>query len=401
MVVKLLDFAGGRKSLDSNRIDVDNIYFDLDSIKNKNYLTHNFHPYPAKFIPQVPRMIIETLSEPHNTILDPFCGCGTSLVEAKLVGRHSIGIDINPLACLVSKVKATPLEEKFLVEAVRISERASRNINRFYGKSIFGKQKMIEFTWPNFYNLNYWFKPSVCNELAIIKSHIDEVVDKNIKDFLNVAFSSIIVRVSNQESDTRYAAIEKNLEKGKLGEIFSFKIQDMTQRMREFRRVCKHVGAKVYCADSKNLNFLNDEYFDLIVTSPPYLNTYDYYLYHKHRMQWLGLDYREAQSKEIGSRHKHCDKGEGLDTFVNGMGKTINEMSRLLKPMGYCCMVVGDSILKGEFIKMDNIMNKLSSESNLTLKKEIIFNQRKYSKTFTPNIKRTYKNSYILIYQKE
>jgi len=64
--------------------------------RDTTYLTHNFHTYPAKFIPQIPRTIIRQLSVPGDIVLDPFCGCGTTLVEAKLLGRSSIGIELNP-----------------------------------------------------------------------------------------------------------------------------------------------------------------------------------------------------------------------------------------------------------------------------------------------------------------
>ena len=73
------------------------------------YLTHNFHTYPAKFIPQIPRSTILQLTKEGDTILDPFCGCGTTLVEAKLLNRNAIGVDLNPIAVLVSRAKTNKL----------------------------------------------------------------------------------------------------------------------------------------------------------------------------------------------------------------------------------------------------------------------------------------------------
>src|SRR5213594_2218325 len=81
---------------------------DLDfSWCTTSYLTHGIHPYPAKFIPQIPKFLIEELSYPGETIADIFCGSGTTLVEALLLGRNTIGVDANPLACLVSQAKTT------------------------------------------------------------------------------------------------------------------------------------------------------------------------------------------------------------------------------------------------------------------------------------------------------
>ena len=78
---------------------------------NTSYLTHSIHPYPAKFIPQIPDMLIQELSSFAETVLDPFCGSGTTLVEARRLGRHAIGVDANPLACLISRAKASCISE--------------------------------------------------------------------------------------------------------------------------------------------------------------------------------------------------------------------------------------------------------------------------------------------------
>src|SRR5438034_5142665 len=87
-----------------------------------NGLTHSIHPYPAKFIPQIPATLIEALSSPGETVGDIFCGSGTTLVEALRCGRNAIGIDANPLACLISDAKVTRIstcEEHELRGAVR------------------------------------------------------------------------------------------------------------------------------------------------------------------------------------------------------------------------------------------------------------------------------------------
>src|SRR5579885_1325032 len=81
---------------------------DFDFVDSKTgYLTHSLHPYPAKFIPQIPDALIRELSNEGDTVADVFCGSGTTLVEALLLNRHAIGFDANPLACLITKAKTT------------------------------------------------------------------------------------------------------------------------------------------------------------------------------------------------------------------------------------------------------------------------------------------------------
>ena len=83
--------------------------WDFASAKT-GYLTHNLHPYPAKFIPQIPNALIQELSSVGETIGDIFCGSGTTLLEALQLKRNAVGIDANPLATVISRAKTTPLE---------------------------------------------------------------------------------------------------------------------------------------------------------------------------------------------------------------------------------------------------------------------------------------------------
>lgn len=80
------------------------------------YVTHGYHRYSAKYIPQIPNYLISNFSEKADLILDNFMGSGTTLVESKILGRNAIGVDINPLACLISKVKTTNIEDSDLKE---------------------------------------------------------------------------------------------------------------------------------------------------------------------------------------------------------------------------------------------------------------------------------------------
>ena len=92
--------------------------------KKTNYLTHSFFPYPARFIPQIPKYFIREFMQNSYSLLDPFCGCGTTLVEAELAGYNSYGIEINPFGKLLTETKTTPLNKDDLdKEFKRIKEK--------------------------------------------------------------------------------------------------------------------------------------------------------------------------------------------------------------------------------------------------------------------------------------
>ena len=97
---------------------LDELFSNLDQVEDKKSSTHGIHPYPAKFIPQIPRNAILALSEPGDTVLDPMCGSGTTLVEALLNYRRAIGVDINPISTMISTSKTSrlsPEDEKILL----------------------------------------------------------------------------------------------------------------------------------------------------------------------------------------------------------------------------------------------------------------------------------------------
>jgi site-specific DNA-methyltransferase (cytosine-N4-specific) len=378
------------------------IEFDLDKIRDKNYLTHNFHPYPAKFIPQFPKRIIKVLSSKGQWVLDPFCGCGTTLVEAKLLGRNSVGIDVNPIAALVSKVKTTTLDDDQLKAIKGVLSSIGQMINRHYGtQPLFRDYSHVkDFKIPEFFNRDHWFKKCVQNELAIIKAIVNEIRDEDVKDFMLVAFSAIITSVSNQESDTRYAKKDKNIKEFDTYKAFYKKVIDMIERMKRFSKVATDATVSVYEADSRNISFINNETIDLVMTSPPYLNAYDYYLYHKLRMYWLGMDHYKAQDLEIGSRHKHSDNNLGVNDYFENIEKCLKEIYRVLKPKSYCCIVIGDAIKDGNYVKMDDHFEFMAKEIGFCLRKKLTYPLRKYTRAFTKGFKTIQKNGYIMIFQK-
>ncbi|MCU0853175.1 MAG: site-specific DNA-methyltransferase, partial [Thermoplasmata archaeon] len=156
-----------------------------------SYATHGIHRYPAKFIPQIPRFCMESYSKPGDTVLDPFVGSGTTLLEAYIAGRDSLGIDIHPLARLIAKVKTTPIDPDGLGAA---AERVIADIRADQG----GNSEWI----PEIPNREHWFRPSVLRELATIKKRVWQMRKGDQQDFLKICLSSIVRKVSNSDSDS-------------------------------------------------------------------------------------------------------------------------------------------------------------------------------------------------------
>jgi len=158
----------------------------LPELSKRNRATHYIHKYPAKLIPHIPFYFINKFSNENDLILDPFCGSGTTLLESMLNGRNSLGIELNPVARLIAKVKTTRLDVQELKEA---SKECYNEIKKCNNPII-----------PFFPNRDLWFDKEKQLDLAKIKTTIDKIqVKPDIKDFLLVCFSAIIRKISNAD----------------------------------------------------------------------------------------------------------------------------------------------------------------------------------------------------------
>ena len=374
---------------------------EIQNLKNNdngktNYLTHNFHTYPAKYIPQIPRYFIEKYTNEGDLVYDPFLGCGTTLVECKLLNRDGIGVDLNPIATLVSKVKTQPLKDSEIELIKKIIEKLNSNklrVDEFY-------EKYSKLNKNDFPNKDHWFQKNVQIELSYLKKQINNIDNEHVENFLNVCLSSIIVEISNQESDTRYVAKNKQILNFKTFDVFIRKCLMMIDRIIEFSNVSSKSKLKIYTKSSELVNEIKDETVKLVVTSPPYANTYDYYLYHKSRMNWLEFDYKKVQEGEIGSRDKHSSKKLEIDNFLDSLGRCFGEVSRVLIKGGHAVIVIGDSVIRGNFYDSMEFTENIFKKYKLKLIEHSSQNLKETTRMFNPKFTNALKNEHILIFKK-
>jgi len=347
------------------------------------YYTHGFHPYPAKYTPQLVNRFFNLYCRRGFVILDPFCGSGTALVEGILNGMTSAGIDLNPIACIISRAKTNHYSTEE-INAIRnfISEiQPPPNHSLFSNDSgaLCGKIPM-----PDFPNRNHWFQNNVSHELARLKYKIDQFENQHIKDILYCAFSKIIVKVSNQDSEVRYTARNKNHPDGIVFSCFIDAVARYIQILSSEEHAIS-AKAEVHHGDTKEaLKNYADNHFDFVITSPPYINTFDYYLYHKQRMFWLGYDHRPVRQKEIGNHHRIDSlKFETAKTeYINSMTEIMNELSRVSKPDSHFVMVIGDGIVEGTTIDMSQVIAEICEKSCYKIQKVTSINLSNITRSF-------------------
>ncbi|MBS4016197.1 MAG: hypothetical protein KGZ86_07200 [Candidatus Latescibacteria bacterium] len=301
--------------------------------------THGFHKYPGKFIPHIPKWAIgKYLGEQKNkTILDPFCGSGTTLVEGIITGHNVIGIDVDPLSVLISKVKTTPVNT---LKLIKLSEWIYKEIRR---------KKKGKFK-PECQSIEHWFSKETFNKLSVIRTLIDRIPevfggDREIKDIQNlllICFSSIIRYVSNadNESQKTYVSHTKIKIPKEPYELFSYQLEYVSDRIKKFSEyINPKLKSQIICSSSTQLleEKLKGNKIDLVITSPPYIKAIDYIYNQMVELFWIGdlfeLQTQTKQNKKkikyIGT--KHLSKKEYADYTPFNTTLRIKELDEKLQ----------------------------------------------------------------------
>jgi len=330
--------------------------------KDTTYITHGYHRYPAKFIPQLARRLIETYSQHYDTVLDPFCGCGTTLVESLVSRRYSYGYDINPISIMMTMVKTVPINPILLNDAY-----AQIHINYPSTKALAPKNERID----------YWYRDKEKQQLAQLLQVIRRIDDADIRRFFLCGFSNILKNCSiwHQKSNKPTRDFKKRIPD--VLRSFDRQIRMMRRGNADFWNLTggDPLAANAECRDSRNLP-LAPESVNLVVSSPPYVTSYEYGDLHQLSMLWLeGLDdLRAFREKFIGSALRRVDGDANYETltrsylaaeigrrlerksvktaasvvsYFESMGEIWAELYRVLCRGGKACIVIGNTSLKG------------------------------------------------------
>ena len=357
---------------------------------DQSYLTHGIHKFPAKFFPELPRYLIRKYSDKGDSVLDPMCGSGTTLLEAMLNDRRAIGIDIDPIARLISKVKTTPIKMAKLdsgISALNIQ------IHEFEGSGSY--HPII----PEFNYRDNWFRPFVLRELAIIRDSIDSIPGTELRDFFRVVLSSIIRDVSNADPHcTRTVLRKKVVKKIEPGDTITRYRNTLARQqiaMSEFTKIADKLdsGHVVLPEGTAMTTGLDDKSVELAVTSPPYINAVDYPRTHQLEMYWLGLlgngPLSHVKRKYIGTETVYKEEYEKLRItgyktldsileriyvkdprrsyivfkFFEDMEQQLSEIYRVLKPGGRYCIAIGNNLIRGVEVHSDEILSEIATSS--------------------------------------
>lgn len=342
---------------------------------NTKKFTHCFHNYPAMMIPQVAERLLDKYGKNAETLFDPYCGTGTSLLEANLKNINSIGTDLNPLARLIARAKTTKLN-------LQVLDLYLKEFSDFVFAIMFDIEK-VNAVIPVTKNTDYWFEKSVQEKLAIIKYFIGKIEDESASNFFKVAFSET-VRESSWTRNSEFKMFRMTAEQIKRfkPDVFGLmqsKLARNRKGLKDFIEAAKgQASTKVFGFNSAERVELESESIDVVVTSPPYgdsRTTVAYGQFSRLANEWLDVEnatqidgnlmggkiYKSACSFNLDLLNKAIEKISEVDrkraaevsSFYCDYQRSIRNVAKTIKKNGYACYVVGNRKAKGVQLPTD------------------------------------------------
>ncbi len=402
------------------------------NVRSTEQWTHGYHRYPAKFLPNIVKKIIEDYTIEGDIIADLFAGCGTTLVESKIHGRKSIGVDINPVAQLIASVKTNPINPDTLVEALNILA-----------------QKILVFEEADYYNLSthdridYWFFPQEKYKIAFLYEIICQIeFSQNVKDFFLVALSNILKNCSRWLQSSTKPQIDPDKIPTEVFVAFRRQTNRMIKKNLEFFNELKklnfdEVESEIFLEDARSTSIISDS-ISTVITSPPYVTSYEYADLHQLTAYWFDYvsNLLEFRKNFIGTFYSYenglsCDSKLGQATideleikdlrtakevanYFNDMAKVSDEMFRILKNKGKAFIVIGNTTFKNVKIQSAEIITELLEKTGFeiqeVIKRSIPFkliptirdeNTGRFTTLENKNSKKIYPEEYIVIVYKK
>ena len=344
---------------------------------NTKELTHCFHNYPAMMIPQVARQLLDRYGVAGGWLLDPYCGTGTSLVEASIFGMNAVGCDINPLVRLVAAAKTSPMSLRLVDECLADLENKLMQA-RFNGvPSAYAPP-------PDILNMDYWFSDQVVDSLSTIRERILSEADETLRNFLWVGFSETVRECSYTKNGefklVRMPADRLKSHSPDVFGIFREKLARNRQGLAAYIESRANVEVCVTGANTANgeVPAMQDP-FDLVITSPPYgdsSTTVAYGQFSRLSAEWIGLPnprrvdrismggtrrYGELPDSPVSgalSEIRSIDRKRSFDveSFYIDLLNSIETVASLMADRATVCYVVGNRTVKGVTLPTDEFI---------------------------------------------
>ena len=336
---------------------------------------HRLHPYLGKFIPQLVEIFIRHYFKKGNSVLDPFMGSGTTLIESNILGMHSAGVEISLFNCLIADIKTRKydisLVEKEIKDILFKTKECSERLSQGQKRATFLENSFKKYTSESEY-LNKWLSDRALQEILFYRDQIKNYKNQDIlKIILSRATRSArliphydLARPSKPIREKYYCIKHRRIcepinEAMKFINRYSW---DTIRRIKEFDNLRTSATIKIIQGDSREIDFskvngYKGGKFDGIFTSPPYVGLIDYHDQHRYAYELFGFD--DNGFREIGP----ASKGRSLEAkekYKNDIIAVFQNMNRFLKTQAKVFVVVNDK---------DNLYPEVASACGYSIEK--------------------------------
>lgn len=360
-----------------------------------NYSTHGLFRYFGKFPSTVASFLIQKYTNVGDKIMDPMCGSGTTAVEALLMDRECSAYDINPLSVLISKVKTTYIPKETLIKTLD------------YISSNYKPLSLEEFNWApvGLRNIDHWFLPKTQDSLRGLIKLINEITDKNVKDFFTVSLASSIRIVSRATSQQGRLFLDVETALEDVLSTFQKRSLRAIDRVSEIPVDNSKIEIKKHNSFD---SFPNNEKNKLVICHPPYFNNYKYSSVNSLELAWLKIDHASVRKNEVREFFK-VGKPENSEKYIEDMTTIINNLYSTIETNGVLALMIGDTVIKGEYIKVTKpiINNILEIYPKLEIEKVVLrvpkFTEASWASSQRRNSKKIgiSLNDFIIIFRKK
>ncbi|MEE2828876.1 MAG: DNA methyltransferase [Myxococcota bacterium] len=319
---------------------------------------HGIHPYPARLHPAWVRGILEMVP-PDALILDPFCGSGTTLVEASRSGRRSAGSDLNVVGLRIARMRTTRRDQSFLEAyasaAGRVHEDSSRRRETPFGALAKGEKR---------------YPPHVLTQLINLRAAIERESDPALHEALLLTMSPLLTKFA-----ARKGRNAPNVNRRAVRDHFLRRAELTVDAWVDFAEVVAPglPDPELELSDARKVPWKSHS-VDVVISSPPYPGVYDYVAEQQHRERWIGRDsewLKKARSAEIGSR------GGSGHSWIEGMHAVLRELTRVTRPGAMLFFVMGDGAVGAKALRADQMLRHLLHGRDVNLKRVAMVSQER------------------------
>ena len=383
------------------------------TLLSRSRTTPRIHAYAASFGEDFAHEVIHEYTDEGSVVLDPFVGAGTTVLESVLSNRDAIGIDVDPIACMVSRVLISSFDVPYLVTATEDLREKLRRFESLLASDPAAYEELgpgstftlgsSEFCVPSVPAIAYWFDPSHMATLSIIREAVACEKNPLVRQAFEVAISSCIIR--KWPNTLSYAM---DIDHSRPHRPNPLRAQSISDQFALFHRVLGRVrdiiigiqenlksvksSARILEGDSTHLlSTLDSDSIGFVLTSPPYLNAIDYPRAHKFSHWWLSPQTAPlGRSEYIGLRQSKANDADenclrasdaltelfapfrdmsiyrNISSYMADLVAVINQLHRVVKAKAKVAFVVANNVIGGEVFPVSAIIEELMTRSGFS-----------------------------------